>query len=51
MIFLVDVKDLESIADQNNQRNYKPPPIKFINIFFGLIKQQIQKRTKGYRSA
>jgi len=39
MIFLVDVKDCEFMADLNNQRNYKPPPIKFSNIFFGSIKQ------------
>ncbi len=28
-----NVKDFEFIADQNKQHNYKPPPIKFINIF------------------
>ena len=33
----VDVKDCEFIADQNHQRNYKPPPIIFINIFFVLL--------------
>ena len=33
MIVLVAVKDFEFIADQNNQRNYKPPPINFSNTF------------------
>jgi len=35
MIFLVGIKDFEFIADQNNQRNYKPSPINFSNIFLG----------------
>jgi len=37
MMFWVDVKDFEHIADQNIQRNFKPPPIKFIKIFFGSL--------------
>jgi len=51
MIVLVAVKDFEFIADQNNQRNYKPPSIKFINIFYGSVMQKIQKTTEGSRSA
>jgi len=45
MIFLVGIKDFEFIADQNNQRNYKAPLIKFINIFLWFRSKRKQKVT------
>ena len=49
-MFCVDVKDFEHFADPNIQHNFKPLPIRFINIFFASSMQKIQKRTKGDKS-
>jgi len=45
-LFAQIVKDFEFITDQNKQRNYKPPPIKFSNIFFGVRQATDPKENK-----